>query len=261
VIESATTYDGNGTWVGAGAIGSVSTDLYEGYSSQSSVKFRYTGTSGTLTNSTFNPVDLSMYKDRSNIYLDVNITEITNLTSFTLKWGTDASNYYTATVTTDYLGEAFKEEWVRLKFAWSSPTTVGTPTDSSIRYVQLTCAYASNPGGVVMRVQNLFASENVPMTLKYYSSNMVYDVSGAVKTQHFNDATATTDYPLWSGQWDAVTEAFINSCLEIVFWITGEYNDISVARQKIADIVAPLKERYPSQRRKPALFVTTDTNY
>jgi hypothetical protein len=96
--------------------------------------------------------------------------------------------------------------------------------------------------------------------MRYYSNNMVYDVSASVPLQKFNDVTATTDRPLWSGQWDAVTETFINCALETVFWMTGEYTDISVARQKIADLLEPLKARYPSQRRKVSLFVTTDTN-
>lgn len=259
-IETATAYDNNGIWVGASAVSGVATDDYEGFTYPSSVSFTYTGTSGTLTNSTFNAVDLQMFKNRSNLYYDVYISETSNLTSFSLKWGSSSTDYYTVTSTTDYVGNTFVEGWNRIKFAWDNPTTVGTPVDTAVNYLQLTIAYSSDPGGVVMRTQNFFVSENVPLTLRHYSNNMVCDVSSATQLQVFNDVTATTDYPLWSGQWDAVTEQFVNSVMEVIFWLTGEYNDMTVARTKIAEIVEPLKARYPSQRRKTSFFVTTDTN-
>lgn len=259
-INTATAYDENGTWVGASAVSGVYTDEYEGFTWPSSVAFTYTGTSGTLTNSTMNPVQMDMFENRSNLYCDIYISDTSDLTSFSLKWGSSSTDYNTVTSTTDYLGEAFQVGWNRVKFAWNNVTTVGTPDVSAIDYLQLTIAYGSDPGGVLMRVQNFFVSENVPMTLRYYSNNMVYDVSAAAQTQVFTDVSATTDYPLWSGQWDAVTEQFVNSVMEIAFWMTGEYNDMTVAQNKIAEIVTPLKARYPTQKRQTSFFLTTDTN-
>lgn len=259
-LNTATKYDENGTWVGAGAISDVTNDNYEGYEYPTSVAFLYEGTSGTLTNSTFNAIQAEMYKNRSNLYFRVEIPEITDLTSFSLKWGSSASDYYTATVTTDYVGEPFKVGWNTIRIPWANPTQVGTPDDLAISYLQVTIAYANDPGEVMFRIQDFFVSENVPITFRYYSNNMVYDVSGSTQMQKFNDVTATTDYPLWSGQWDAVTEQFVNSVLEIVFWMTGEYSDMEVARTKIQQIVEPLKARYPTQRRQTTFFITTDTN-
>lgn len=259
-IESATDYDNNGTWVGATAISNVSKDDYEGYDLPSSVKFDYSGTSGTLTNSTFQAVDLQSYADRSSLYVDVYIPDTSNLTSFTLKWGSDSSNYHQVTSTTNYVGESFSTGWNRIKFAWDSPTDVGTADDENIDYLQLTIAYSSDPAATGFRVQNFFISENVPLTMTYYTVNMAYDVSGATQVQRFNDATDTTDYPLWSGKWDAVTEAFVDSVLETIFFMTGEYADMNIARNKIQEIVDPVKKRYPSQKRYPAVFITTDTN-
>lgn len=259
-IEPATAYNSNGTWVGASAISNVSTTNYEGFQWNSSVSFDYSGTSGTLTNSTLTAIDLTPYQNRSNLYFDIYLPSVTNLTSISLKWGTDASNYYSQTATTNYLGQAFTVGWNRVKAAWSSPTTVGSPTVTSIGYLQVTIAYSVNPSATGFFIQNFFISENVPLSLTYYSTNMVYDVSGATQLQVFNDSSATTDYPLWSGRWDVATEPFINSVLEIIFSITGEYNDMNIARQKIIDIVTPLKQRFPSQRRYPSLTISTDTN-
>lgn len=259
-LEAATSYNGNGTWVGATAISNVSTNDYEGYSWPAAISFDYSGTSGTLTNSTFTVLDLTSYRNRSNLYLDVYFPTVTSITSVSLKWGTDASNYYTVTSTTDYLGQAFIVGWNRVKFAWSSPTTVGTPTITSIGYMQMTVAFSVNPSATGFYFQNVFISENIPLTLTYYSTNMVTTLAG-VQAQLFASAAATTDTPLWTGRWDVATEPFINSVLEIIFSITGETTDMQIARQKILEIVTPLKQRYPSQRRYPTLQFSTDTNY
>ena len=260
VINAATSHNENGTWVGATAISNVSTNNYEGFTWPSSVSFDYSGTSGTLTNSTMSAVDLTAFKDRSNLYIDIDLKTVTSLTSVSLKWGTDGSNYYSATSTVNYLGQALTVGFNRIKFPWSSPSTVGTPTVTSTGYLQMTLAYSVDPGAVGFSFQNVFISENIPLTLTYYSTNMVTTLAG-VQAQLFASSAATTDTPIWSGRWDAATEPFINSVLEIIFWITGEYTDISVARQKIIDIVQPLKTRYPSQRRYPTLQFSTDTNF
>lgn len=258
-IETASSYNTNGTWVGATAISNVGTDSYEGFDLPSSVKFDYSGTTGTLTNSTFHSVNLSMYKNRSNLYFDVFIPDIDNLTSISLKWGSSSGNYYTVTTTTNYLGEAFIVGWNRVKFAWNGATQVGTPIDTTIGYLQVPIAYSINPSATNFRIQNFFISENVPVTLSYYTINMVQTALG-VESQKFASAGAVTDLPLWSGRWDSVNEAFINSVLQIIFWMSGELTDMSIAQNKIAEIVEPLKKRYPSQVRKPASFIVTDTN-
>jgi len=265
-INTGTAYDQNGQWVGASAIGTVGSDQYEGYSLPSSVSFLFNGTSGTLTNDaaiypTFTPVDLTIFNNRSNLYFDVYIPLTTNLTSFTLKWGSDASNYFSASATTDYVGAAFIVGWNRIKMSWSTtPTTVGTPLVSSIKYLQLTvtCSGSTNLG--LFRVQNFWVSENVPIQMTYYSTNMV-TTAALVQSQIFASAAATTDLPLWSGRWDVATEAFIDSLMQIVFWMTGESDDMKIALSKITDIIKPLKERYPSQRRYPSVVMTTDTNF
>lgn len=260
-IDPATSYNSNGTYVGASAISAVATDQYEGYDFTSSISFTFNGTAGTLTNSTIHAVDLSIFQNRSNIYMDIFAGSVTNLSSYTLKIGTDASNYYQFTATTDYLGAAFAAQWQKIKFGWSTaPTTVGTPTITNIHYIQLTvtCSGSTNLG--TFRVQNFFVSANVPLTMTYYSTNMVTTALG-VQAQVFASSAATTDLPLWSGRWDAATEAFINSVLEIIFWITGEYTDKALAQQRIMEIVEPLKRRYPTQRRYPTMQIVPDINF
>jgi hypothetical protein len=260
-INTATAYNQNGAWVGATAISTVGTNQYEGYRLPSSVSFNYNGTTGTLTNSTFTAINLSIFQNRGNIYFDVYIpTSASSVSSFSLKWGSDASNYFSATATTDYCGAPFAVGWNRIKISWSTtPTQVGTPNVAAINYLQLTMATSNVNLGQCL-VQNFFVCENVPLTITYYSTNMVTTLLGA-QSQTFSNAAATTDTPLWTGRWDVASEAFTDSVLQILFWMTGEYTDFQIAMSKIQDIILPLKQRYPSQRRYPTMQIIPDINF
>ena len=265
-LNTATAYNQNGTWIGASAISGLYTDNFEGFSLPASVAFVFNGTSGTITNDgntykTFLPIDCSSFQNRSNIYFDIDFSSVTNLTSVTLKWGTDSSNYYTYTATTDYLGNSFVTGWIKIKIPWSSiPTTIGTPTITSIKYLQITIAASPTTNLGLIRMQNFFISENVPLTLTYYSTYMVTTTSGT-QSQTFSNSANTTDSPLWSGRWDMASEPFINSVLEILFWMTGETTDLNIAKERIQQLSTPLKERYPSQRRYPTNQIVPDLNW
>jgi len=260
-IQTATDYNSNGTWVGAGAISNVGTDQYEGYRLPSSVSFVYNGTSGTLTNSTFTAVDCNIFQNRGNIYFYVYLSALATNLSFTLRWGSSASDYFQGSATTDYCGNDFIVGWNIIKISWSNiPTTVGSPNAQEITYLEMTMASDNTNIGQVL-VQNFMVCENIPLTLTYYSVNMVEAADDGEQTQTFQDATDTDDFPLWSGRWDVASEAFTDSVLQILFWMTGEYTDFSIAMSKIQDIITPLKQRYPSQRRYPTMQIIADVNF
>lgn len=93
-------------------------------------------TTAVITAALTEQIDLSEYKG-NQIFVWQYIPLTTLLTSFTLKWGSSASDYYSATVTTTHEGLAFKVGWNLLRFSW--PTTdTGTPDDEHIDYLQLT---------------------------------------------------------------------------------------------------------------------------
>lgn len=252
----------NGTVVGATAISNLSIDDYEGFEQNSSLKFDYSGTSGTITISGQTAVDLTQYQDRSSVYLTYYPTNVTNLTSLSIKLGSSASDYYLISATTDYLGETLTANaWNRIKFSWANASVTGTPDITAIDYIQVTIAFSVDPTNTADRMENIFISENIPMTFEHYTTNMVYDVSGTTKLAAFNDATATTDYPLWSGDWDYATEPFINSVLEYIFFMTGEFTERSMVAENIMKWVEPLRDRLPSKRLKIEFQIVPDINF
>ena len=254
---------GDGTVAADGAtITALAQDPYESYWLPASLSFNYNGTSGTITDTGMNTKNLAPYQNRSNLYFNIYLTSVTNFTSVNLKWGTDASNYYTATVTTDFLGAALAAStWATLKFPWLNPTTVGSPDPTKIKYWQVTLAYGSSTTFSGGRIEDLFISENVPIVLEYYSNFMVQAAGTGTQTGRFITPGNTTDFPLWSGSWDWVTDSFIESTMELFSWITGEYDDMNVATSRIQKIVENLKTKIPSRRRQQQTFLNFGTNF
>jgi len=257
-IQALTSVDSNGTWTAGGHASNVTTDSYESFDLNASVNFDFSGTVGTLTNDDMTAIDLSRMVDRSKQYLNVYLPTVTSLTSVAVKIGSDSSNYYSDTATTNYLGEALVVGWNKLEFdVWDTVTS--SPDAENIDYIQLTFTYSGTTTDTDFRVENLFCSEDTDLDLIYYSTNMVYDVSGTEEVANFNDATATTDYPLWSGdQWDFVTESFVDATLEIIFWMTGETDDRQVAEQRRLQILTDLKRRLPSKKRRQRTNITVN---
>ena len=256
-IDACSEYDSGGTWVGASGITNVATDSYEFYDETASTKFDFDGTAGTLTKTFDTAIDLEKYKDRGKVYLNVYLPTVTNFSSVAMKLGSSSIAYYTATATTDYLGNSVVAGWNKLEFdVWDSET--GTVDDKNIDYIQLTVAYSSTPNDTDFRIENIFCSEDIPLDLVYYSLYMVYDATASAWVQNFIAVTDTSDYPLWSGRFDFVTPAFVNMVMEEIFWITGETDDREKARQRQIEILNDLKRRLPSRRRYPELQLSVE---
>jgi hypothetical protein len=261
-LNDATTVNSNGTWVGATAISNVAQDLYESFSGRGSLKFDYSGTTGTLTNSDMTAKNVERYAQRSTIYFDIYLQDVTDFTSITLKVGSSDSDYITSSITTDYLGNPLVTGWNRCSLVWNGSTTVvGTLDTTGFDYLQVTLAYSSNPSTVSNRIENFFISENIPVVLEYYSHFMVQDISADnAKLKFFNDSGATGDKTLWSEEWDFVNEAFVNSVLEMIFWMTGETEDRGIAIERIRGFLEPLKAKIPSRQRYPKMQIVPDLN-
>lgn len=255
-INTATSITADGTWEVGGHTTTISLDAYEYFDLGASLKFNMAGTTGTITNDDMSTKDLNRMATRSKIYLDVFFPTVTNFRSLQLKVGSSDSAYYYATVTTDYLGfTPVANTWNRFEFdPWD--TTTGTPDDGAIKYCQLTVAFKGTTTNSNFRFENIFVSEDTPLWLYYYSNDMVYDVGNTETTLVFPDPLATTDYPLWTGKYNYVNESFVDAVLEQVFWITGEQEDQSIARQRQVEIFNNLKNKIPSKRKNPEVKFT-----
>jgi hypothetical protein len=103
-------------------------------------------------------------------------------TNVTLKFGTDSSNYLSATVTTQFSGQAFKiDDWNILAFDLNEATETGTQT-STFAYEAIT---ATGLDSGFMYLDQSSLSEWKLMDLWYYSNKMVKTLGNSAANQEF----------------------------------------------------------------------------
>lgn len=84
------------------------------------IKFNISAAGGTtagIQHASQKPVDMTdFFGGTSSFFVWHKIADITNITNYILRFGTDASNYYYKTITTQADGTAFVNGWNLLKF-------------------------------------------------------------------------------------------------------------------------------------------------
>jgi len=85
----------------------------------------------------------SKTKADSNFEFWLNIPDVYYVTSIDFRIGNDASNYYSATLQTDYQGNNLNYGVNLFSALWDSMDTTGTPTDSALDYVYIKINYSS----------------------------------------------------------------------------------------------------------------------
>lgn len=154
----------------------------------------------TIVNSTMTSIDLSEDINISAWLLDVWIPDVTNFSSVTIYWGTDSSNYWSGTATTDMNGYTFTaNEKNTVKVNWADATMTGTPDEADITYVRIDFNYTgSQTDDTDFRVDNLRVARPEKLKFYYLSSYVGTDTNGT----DIRAFTATTDIPYFSGQYD-----------------------------------------------------------
>lgn len=250
VLHDCETYDGNGTWV-ADTVNSdatnVATDTNVFHDGSGSVSFDIVvaqsgNNRATISNSTLTAIDLTDFKNISKGVLEVYIPDSTYVTSVALYWGTDSSNYYLNTATTDIYAGAFADGWNDIGVNWLGSTQVGTPTITSIGYVRVDINYSASQADMSgVRIDNIRFIRPETLTLLYESSYIGTSNSGT-KISSF---TATTDIPFYSGMYDYFNNAVARRAAAILFdsmGLTDDYNkQIAEWRTQIKNI----KSRFP----------------
>lgn len=148
-------------------------------------------TTAVLTNSSFTTIDLTAYVTSGSIFTALYIpssTAATAVSNFILKIGTDASNYYSKTITTTHEALAFQAGWNMLRFDLSGATETGTVTDTSIGYLQLTITKtAALVATTEWRIDRITANTGIVRDILYYS-NYYWKTSAGVRLRQ-----STTD--------------------------------------------------------------------
>lgn len=205
MVNDCTAYNSNGTWVANTATSdaaNVRTDnLYFRYGSGSVAFDIIVGQSvnnyAEIYNSTMRPVDLSgsAYKNIAELFGDIYLPSFAGFTSFTFRWGSDASNYYEVTVTTQAALQSFMAGWNILGFDWTLATTVGTPVNSAIDYLLFRATFpASMTNQTGLRLNFITANQRKIMNTHWTSDFLVIDGTTLTPKEKFANELDSTSY-------------------------------------------------------------------
>jgi len=179
-------------WVAAGSASNLVADYTDFYQSPASLRFTLTGSSsGTLTKTLQSPLSMANYQGVGLAFLAIEIptgATASDLTSMSLKIGSDNSNYNSVTATQGFLGAWVSGEWLLVSFDFSTASTVGTPDWSAIDYVQITLNHTGTFTN--FRVGGLFMALPAPAQILYQSSAIFLPTGTSTP---LSTITATTD--------------------------------------------------------------------
>lgn len=192
-LDSVTS--GGGTWGAFGDATNVEADESNFVEGSGSIKFDISAAGGTtagIVNSTLSAVDLSGYfEGDSNGIAWAYIVSTTGLTNYIIRYGSDSSNYYTKTVTTQADGTAFVVGWNLLDFNLATFTTTGTPVETAMDYSAI---YMTKTAGKISEVGYRFDYLSLRRgevnNLYYYSKYGWQSSTGTYK----ENSTAASDY-------------------------------------------------------------------
>ena len=250
MIDDFESLTANGTFVASGDASNMSIDTSNYLNGGASLKFDTAsgGTTAVITNSTMESIDLTNFKGQS-IFLYVYIPAVTNLTNFILKWGSSASAYWSATVTTTHEGLTFQVGWNLLRFDFPA-TTTGTPDITEVNYLQITITKAGAMAATTgWRLDFAVARLGDIHYITYYSKYN-WQTTGTLAYKEIQ--TASTDYLVAD---EEEFDLFVGYCVDIA-GVPCRLNaqERKENRQAIADSIARYRQLNPSERK---LFLTT----
>lgn len=158
--------------------------------------------------------DLSDYEDLGSFIFWAYIPDVTNFTSFTFYWGSSASKYWSATVTTDVDGSAWADGWNRVKINWQDATKTSSPDVSAINYIQIDLNYGGGQGDDTdFRLDNLILARPERLIFHYLSWYVGTDTSGT----DISVFGATSDIPYFSSMYDQLKYPVAHKAASLAF--------------------------------------------
>lgn len=200
----------------------------------------------TIYNDDIASEDLTGEKDLTSWLLDMKFPEVTNLSSVTFYWGSDSSNYWSVTVTTNYDGTAFTADFNNtLKFTWLGATKTGSPDVEAINYIRIDVNYTgSQTDATSYKIDNLRLVRPEVMTLHYTSWNVGTNSSGS-QLKVFG---ATSDIPYFSSQYDQYLYAVAHKAASLCFRGLRLYNEADKEEVEAVNEMNRVRKVIPKSR-------------
>lgn len=202
----------------------------------------------TISNSGLSQIDASTFDDIGSVIFEAYIPDNTYITSYTIYWGSDSSNYWSATATTDAYGASFQNGWNTVKVDWVDATEVSSPDSSAIDYIRIDMNYDASQGDDTnFRIDRIRFVRPEKMVLEYHSDYVGKNNSGTWLSLF----TADTDVPIYSGLHDGLDIYVAHKSAATLFRKMGLAEDASTEDALAERELARIYNRFPTSSVKP----------
>lgn len=166
----------NGTWAVGGDATDLTVDTLNYVYGSGSLRFNVSGvgTTAYLENSTQTAIDLTRDLDQGYEFLYGFIPTGASVTSFTLRWGSSATDYWESTILVAQNNAVFQTGWNLLAFPWATATQTGSPDVTNITYLRTGFTYDGNPTDN-FRFNSLVSQLGTIYEIEYYSKYLFRD--------------------------------------------------------------------------------------
>jgi hypothetical protein len=250
----------SGSWSTFGDAENLEADGDDFVMGYGSLKFGINSAGGTTAGiqaTTVTSFDITDYLEGNSAdFVWFKINDATDITNMILRVGSDSSNYYQKTITSQNDGTAFVNGWNLLRFDLSGYTTVGTPVNTACDYIAIYMTKATtkiNETGY--KFDWLVMKRGVIDYIKYYTKYPWQSSAGAYK----ENSTIDTDLLVAdTDEFDLCVEACITEAFkEIGVSVIGE-EKIRSQEKYLKEKIAEYELRNPSEA---LIMMNTYYNY
>ena len=227
------------TYTGVNAVSIVGED--------NAIRFDMENTGETVSGltTTTTSIDLSQYEDDGVIVFEFEIPDIDDVTSVSLKFGSDLStDYYLGTVTQDVNGNPLSVGVNTIKINWSDLTSVGSPDSSDVTkwgfYLNHDAGKAVAEG---FKLSDLIIAKTTFLTFKYVFYRVGKNSSGSDIIEFSSD----TDIPFFIERYPQYRFAVAHMAASILFRSLQEYSSAGSEESQAKKALKRYRKNFSSE--------------
>lgn len=174
-----------------------------------------TGQTSTGIETTTQAIDISDYEDLGQIIIEVEIPDITDVTSVSIRFGQNLStDYMLGTIAQDINGNALIQGVNTLKVKWSDLTQVGSPTINALTAWRFTINHTAGKAAVgPFKISDLRIAKPIYLNFKYVFYRVGKNASGA----DIIEFTADTDVPFFMERYPQYRYAVAHKAAAVLY--------------------------------------------
>ena len=229
VLTECDSLTADGTWTAGAGVSNIAVDTITKHSGSGSVSFNISGATATITFVKTSVVDVSDYTEHQGAGFYAWLP--TAPTQITIKWGNDASNYFSKTVTKQANGEGFSTtDKNEIRALRSEATETGSVNEDNIDYFELVYSFSSSITDTDFLLDYIVMFKPEILKMEYYTSYVAQNSSGT-PIQKITESLTSSDLPL-------VYDEYLHTLLDGLCWryfqkkdkiIAGNYYSLYVA--------------------------------